>query len=144
MSEENKPRRSMLSNLFWCLRRLCDFAPYGLIGFALLIPVNIALEYLNVYLPALAVTEVTNGSAAAAALERVGWVMGGLMLLALCKAALELIKSRAIGVSIVGNAPRCTRASRCPCSIRTMRRRTRAIWLTARCGRRSSGTSFSR
>ena len=88
MSEENKPRRSMLSNLFWCLHRLCDFAPYGLAGFALLIPVNIALEYLNVYLPALAVAEATNGSAAAAALERVGWVMGGLMLLALCKAAL--------------------------------------------------------
>ena len=72
MSEENKPRRSMLSNLFWCLHRLCDFAPYGLAVFALLIPVNIALEYLNVYLPALAVAEATNGSAAAAALERVG------------------------------------------------------------------------
>ena len=98
MSEENKPRRSMLSNLFWCLHRLCAFAPYGLIGFALLIPVNIALEYLSVYLPALAVAEVTSGSAAAAALERVGWVMGGLMLLALFKAALELIKSRAIGI----------------------------------------------
>ena len=98
MSEEKKPRYSMLSNLFWGLRRLCAFAPYGLIGFALLIPVNIALEYLGVYLPALAVAEVTNGSAAAAALKRVGWVMGGLMLLALCKAALELIRSRAIGV----------------------------------------------
>ena len=98
MSEENRPRRSMLSNLFWCLHRLCDFAPYGLIGFALLIPVNIALEYLSVYLPALAVAEVTSGSAAAAALERVGWVMGGLMLLALFKAALELIRSRAIGI----------------------------------------------
>lgn len=88
----------MLTNLLWSIKRFACLRPSGMAALVLNIPAKIALEYLTVYLPALAVAEVTGGAALFGALLRVGCVMACMLALSLLLSALEHIRDMAISV----------------------------------------------
>lgn len=58
---ENNPSHSAFSNYIWAVRMLIKNSPMVFFIFVFLIPVNIAMQYLDIYLPALVVSEVTTG-----------------------------------------------------------------------------------
>lgn len=59
--KEKKPSHSAFSNYIWAVRMLINNSPAVLFIFVFLIPLNIAMQYLDIYLPALVVSEVTTG-----------------------------------------------------------------------------------
>ena len=90
MSKQNekKPSHSMLSNLQWAVEMLLRNSRLGFFLILLLIPINIAVQYLDIYLPALVVTEVTSGQNLSHAVISVGIVM---LFILLCHTALEAL-----------------------------------------------------
>lgn len=58
--KEKRPSHPMPSNIIWAVRMLLKYSPLVFAIFAVLVPVNIGLQYLNIYLPALVVAEVTS------------------------------------------------------------------------------------
>ena len=91
-----KPYRSAASNMLWSARRLIRSAPLAFCIVVLLIPVDITLQYLQIYLPALVVGEVTAAKPAALALRSVGLATAGIFACSLITTALERVKDGAI------------------------------------------------
>lgn len=85
---KKKPSHSMLSNFQWAVKMLLRNSRLGFFLILLLIPINIAVQYLDIYLPALVVTEVTSGQNLSHAVISVGIVM---MFILLCHTALEAL-----------------------------------------------------
>lgn len=59
--KKKKPTHSVFSNFAWSLKMLLKYSKAAFFITALFIPINIGLRYLEIYLPSLVVSEVTNG-----------------------------------------------------------------------------------
>lgn len=93
MQKENKkPSHSSLSNLIWSIRMLHTYTPAVFILMAFLVPVNILLQYLEIYLPSLVVSEVTNRQTPHHAMVSVGVVLFVMMIGNILPKAMEGIK----------------------------------------------------
>lgn len=77
---EKKPSHPMPSNIIWAVRMLLKYSPLVFVIFAVRIPVNIGLQYLNIYLPSLVVAEVTSGQTLQHACFSLGVVMLAMMM----------------------------------------------------------------
>lgn len=69
---EKKPYRSAFSNAVWSFRGTLEHSPAAFVWMALEMLINIFLAYADVYLPSLAIAEVTNREPFAHAAFRVG------------------------------------------------------------------------
>lgn len=80
MKENRKPKtrpyRSTLDNALWSFREILREAPMCFLLLALEVPLNVCLSYTEVYLPSLAVAEVTAGASLRHMALRVGLVIG--------------------------------------------------------------------
>ena len=80
MKENRKPKtrpyRSTLDNALWSFREILREAPVCFLLLALEVPLNVCLSYTEVYLPSLAVAEVTAGASLRHMALRVGLVIG--------------------------------------------------------------------
>lgn len=79
MKENRKPKtrpyRSTLDNALWSFREILREAPIAFLLLALAVPLNICLAYTEVYLPSLAVAEVTAQASLARMASRIGPVI---------------------------------------------------------------------
>ena len=79
MKENRKPKtrpyRSTLDNALWSFREILREAPIAFLLLALAVPLNICLAYTEVYLPSLAVAEVTAQASLAHMASRIGLVI---------------------------------------------------------------------
>ena len=73
---KTKPYRSTLDNALWSFSKILKEAPVCFLLLALEVPLNICLSYTEVYLPSLAVAEVTAGASFSHMALRVGLVIG--------------------------------------------------------------------
>ena len=78
--KREKPAYSVFSNFVWSLKMLLKYSKAAFFITALLIPVNIGLKYLELYLPSLAVSVVTDGGALNYAMISIGGIMLLIML----------------------------------------------------------------
>ena len=78
--KREKPAYSVFSNFVWSLKMLLKYSKAAFFITALLIPVNIGLKYLEIYLPSLAVSVVTDGGALNYAMISIGGIMLLIML----------------------------------------------------------------
>lgn len=83
--KKNKPYRSALSNAVWSFRELLRQEPAAFLLMALAVPLQVALSYMDIYLPSLTVAEL----AAGAPFSRVVLRVGALILLMFLASALE-------------------------------------------------------
>lgn len=97
-SEKKKPAYSSLSNFVWALKMLLRTSPGAFFVMALLIPVNVGLRWLGIYLPALVVSEVTAGRSPEHALLSVGVVMLAMASVDLLAKALSYVKESSLNV----------------------------------------------
>ncbi len=67
-----KPYRSVVSNTLWSLSGMLKATPKGFLWLLLMLPINLFLSYADIYLPSLAVAQVTSRSAPGQAILRVG------------------------------------------------------------------------
>jgi len=93
---KKKPSYSMFANFLWSVKMLLQNSRLGFFLILLLIPVNIAVQYLDIYLPALVVTEVTSGQNLSHAVISVGIVMLCVLLGHTAIEALDHIKASAL------------------------------------------------
>lgn len=70
-----KPYRSTLDNAIWSFRELLRESPICFLLIALAVPVNVCLSYTEVYLPALAVAEVTARASLSHMASRIGLII---------------------------------------------------------------------
>lgn len=96
--KKTKPGYSLFSNFAWSVRMLMRYSRTALLLSALFIPVRIGLKYLEIYLPSLAVSEVTKGQPLCHALPRVGLVMLAILAGSVVLKALGYIRSSALGI----------------------------------------------
>ena len=96
--DKKKPTRSALSNSLWAGRMLIRYSPAAFIILLLMIPVNIGLQYLGIYLPSLVVSEVTTHQTMHHALLAVGGVMLALLLGNMFKQALGYVQDSKLGI----------------------------------------------
>ena len=79
MKENRKPKtrpyRSTLDNALWSFREILREAPIAFLLLALAVPLNVCLAYTEVYLPSLAVAEVTAQASLARMASRIGLVI---------------------------------------------------------------------
>lgn len=73
--KKKKPTYSVFSNFAWSLKMLLKYSKAAFFITALLIPINIGIKYLEIYLPSLVVSEVTKGQTLNQSLVSVGIVM---------------------------------------------------------------------
>ena len=78
--KKKKPTHSVFSNFAWSLKMLLKYSKAAFFITALFIPINIGLRYLEIYLPSLVVSEVTNGQTLNHSLLSIGIVMLLIML----------------------------------------------------------------
>lgn len=78
--KREKPAYSVFSNFVWSLKMLLKYSKAAFFITALLIPVNIGLKYLEIYLPSLAVSVVTDGGVLNYAMISIGVIMLLIML----------------------------------------------------------------
>lgn len=97
MKEKKKPSYSAFANAVWAARMLIQNSPATFAILVLLIPVDIGLQYLGIYLPALVVSEVTGAQTWRHAFIAVGGVMLALMSGTMLKQALGHIQEAKIG-----------------------------------------------
>ena len=97
-TDKKKPTRSVLSNSLWAGRMLIRYAPIAFMILLFMIPVNIGLQYLGIYLPSLVVSEVTTHQTQHHALLTVGGVMLALLLGNMSKQALVYIQEAKLGI----------------------------------------------
>ena len=97
-ADKKKPTRSVLSNSLWAGRMLIRYAPIAFMILLFMIPVNIGLQYLGIYLPSLVVSEVTTHQTQHHALLTVGGVMLALLLGNMSKQALVYIQEAKLGI----------------------------------------------
>ncbi len=96
--EKKKPTYSVFSNFAWSLKMLLKYSKAAFFITALLIPINIGLKYLEIYLPSLVVSEVTNGQAFSHAMVSVGVIMLLIMVGYAAVQALGHIRNSTLGI----------------------------------------------
>ncbi len=97
MEQKKKPSHSALDNSLWSAKMLIKYSPAAFFIIVLLIPVEIGMQYLGIYLPALVVSEVTEGQTLEHALMAVGLVMAAMLVGGLLQKALGHIQASKIG-----------------------------------------------
>lgn len=93
-----KPTHSVFSNFAWSLKMLLKYSKAAFFITALFIPINIGLRYLEIYLPTLVVSEVTNGQTLNHSLLSIGIVMLLTMLGYIIIQALGHIRNSTLGI----------------------------------------------
>lgn len=96
--KKKKPTHSVFSNFAWSLKMLLKYSKAAFFITALLIPINIGLRYLEIYLPSLVVSEVTNGQTLNHSLLSIGIVMLLIMLEYIIIQALGHIRNSTLGI----------------------------------------------
>lgn len=96
--KKKKPTYSVFSNFAWSLKMLLKYSKAAFFITALFIPINIGLRYLEIYLPSLAVSEVTNGQTLNHAMISTGMIMLLIMLGYIMIQALGHIRNSALGI----------------------------------------------
>lgn len=96
--EKNKPAYSVFSNFSWSLKMLLKYSKAAFFITALLIPVNIGLRYLEIYLPSLVVSEVTSAQTLKHSMLSIGVTMLLIMLGYIMIQALGHIRNSTLGI----------------------------------------------
>lgn len=96
--KKKKPTHSVFSNFAWSLKMLLKYSKAAFFITALFIPINIGLRYLEIYLPSLVVSEVTNGQTLNHSLLSIGIVMLLIMLGNIIVQALGHIRNSTLGI----------------------------------------------
>lgn len=96
--KKKKPTYSVFSNFAWSLKMLLKYSKAAFFITALFIPINIGLRYLEIYLPSLVVSEVTNGQTLNHAVIFVGVIMLLIMLGYIIIQALGHIRNSTLGI----------------------------------------------
>lgn len=96
--KKKKPKYSLFSNFAWSLKMLLTYSKAAFFITALLIPVNIGLKYLEIYLPSLVVSETTNGQTFHHAMISIGVIMLLAMLGYITIQALGHIRNSTLGI----------------------------------------------
>ena len=96
--KKKKPTHSVFSNFAWSLKMLLKYSKAAFFITALFIPINIGLRYLEIYLPSLVVSEVTNGQTLNHSLLSIGIVMLLIMLGNIIIQALGHIRNSTLGI----------------------------------------------
>lgn len=96
--KKKKPTYSVFSHFAWSLKMLLKYSKAAFFITALFIPINIGLRYLEIYLPSLAVSEVTNGQTLNHAMISTGMIMLLIMLGYIMIQALGHIRNSALGI----------------------------------------------
>ncbi len=93
-----KPAYSMFSNFAWSLKMLLRYSRTAFFLTALFIPVHIGLQFLEIYLPSLVVSEVTDAQTLEHALLSAGAVMLLILLGSVILQALGYVRDSSLGV----------------------------------------------
>ena len=96
--KKKKPTHSVFSNFAWSLKMLLKYSKAAFFITALFIPINIGLRYLEIYLPSLVVSEVTNGQTLNHSLLSIGIVMLLILLGNIIVQALGHIRTSTLGI----------------------------------------------
>lgn len=96
--KKKKPTHSVFSNFAWSLKMLLKYSKAAFFITALFIPINIGLKYLEIYLPSLVVSEITNGQTLTHSLLSIGIVMLLIMLGNIIVQALGHIRNSTLGI----------------------------------------------
>lgn len=96
--KKKKPTHSVFSNSAWSLKMLLKYSKAAFFITALFIPINIGLRYLEIYLPSLVVSEITNGQTLTHSLLSIGIVMLLIMLGNIIVQALGHIRNSTLGI----------------------------------------------
>ena len=96
--KKKKPTHSVFSNFAWSLKMLLKYSKAAFFSTALFIPINIGLRYLEIYLPSLVVSEITNGQTLTHSLLSIGIVMLLIMLGNIIVQALGHIRNSTLGI----------------------------------------------
>lgn len=96
--KKKKPTHSVFSNYAWSLKMLLKYSKAAFFITALFIPINIGLRYLEIYLPSLVVSEITNGQTLTHSLLSIGIVMLLIMLGNIIVQALGHIRNSTLGI----------------------------------------------
>lgn len=96
--KKKKPTHSVFSNFAWSLKMLLKYSKAAFFITALFIPINIGLRYLEIYLPSLVVSEITNGQTLTHSLLSIGIVMLLIMLGSIIVQALGHIRNSTLGI----------------------------------------------
>lgn len=96
--KKKKPTHSVFSNFAWSLKMLLKYSKAAFFITVLFIPINIELRYLEIYLPSLVVSEVTNGQTLNHSLLSIGIVMLLIMLGYIIIQALGHIRNSTLGI----------------------------------------------
>lgn len=96
--KKKKPTHSVFSNFAWSLKMLLKYSKAAFFITALFIPINIGLRYLEIYLPSLVVSEITNGQTLSHSLLSIGIVMLLIMLGNIIVQALGHIRNSTLGI----------------------------------------------
>lgn len=96
--KKKKPTHSVFSNFAWSLKMLLKYSKAAFFITALFIPINIGLRYLEIYLPSLVVSEITNGQTLTHSLLSIEIVMLLIMLGYIIIQALGHIRNSTLGI----------------------------------------------
>lgn len=95
---KKKPVHPVGANLVWSARMLLSYSPSAFVILILLVPVHVGMQYLEIWLPALVVSEVTARQPIVHALFRVGLVMAAMMVGDILNKTLTYIGSSRLGI----------------------------------------------
>ncbi len=96
--KKKKPTYSVFSNFIWSLKKLLKYSKSALFLTALFIPITIGIRYLEIYLPSLVVSQVTNQNSIDEAILAVGIVLLLIMIGYIIIQALGHIRSSMLGI----------------------------------------------
>lgn len=96
--KKKKPTHSVFSNFAWSLKMLLKYSKAAFFITALFMPINVGLRYLEIYLPSLVVSEITNGQTLNHSLLSIGIVMLLIMLGYIIIQALGHIRNSTLGI----------------------------------------------
>lgn len=96
--KKKKPTHSVFSNFAWSLKMLLKYSKAAFFITVLFIPINVGLRYLEIYLPSLVVSEITNGQTLNHSLLSIGIVMLLIMLGYIIIQALGHIRNSTLGI----------------------------------------------
>ena len=96
--KKKKPTYSVFSNFVWSLKKLLKYSKTAFFLTALFIPINIGIRYLEIYLPSLVVSEVTNKNPIKESIFAVGIVLLLIMIGYILIQALGHVRNSALGI----------------------------------------------
>lgn len=100
-SKKKKPVFSTLSNSIWTMKMLCKYAPASFFLTLVLLPVNVGLQFLDIYLPSRVVNEVSTGQNIRSAIINIGFIMLLILIGNLLKQILGTITSAQNGIYLM-------------------------------------------